>query len=232
MIIIYAFIFNILSQTSGDSIHHFVLSVQDIAMRHLSPKDVLVVSHSSGSQQISTGSIKLVGSDSSELGSVDIGLDILLEKLAEALNEVQEWPLLNFALYDVSGEIGISKSKLGTYIILSAQQTHAEAVSDVISQIEKLRNNWEWNPRAKFVIIILKINDIDMKEVAADIFIKLWKFNAIDVIIVMSSTNNSQLAKYMSVIDIYTWFPYNRLGRCADVKEAVLLDSWVLDNRG
>ena len=57
------------------------------------------------------------------------------------------------------------------YVLLSSCQELKAVEQDIREQVTEFRNIWEWKPRAKLVILLEGIRDINAKFLAEDIFV-------------------------------------------------------------
>jgi RNA processing factor Prp31 len=73
----------------------------------------------------------------------------LRQLILEELNKIGAWSLLSFNANNDFEETP-SRTK-------SSCQDYEDIVKDVGHQIKKLRYKWEWNPRAKFVVLVSEI---------------------------------------------------------------------------
>lgn len=230
------FITCVIEQTSGDLHLQLVQSLCDVATRHFTPAHTLVFSHSTPTHTLTVSRDifpynntiqKTQENGFSELRSTKD----LWQMILEEFNKIEEWSLLYFDLNDGFEEPVPSTSKHEGYVLLSGYQRHKDVVKDIGHQLTKLKNNWEWNPRAKFVILVLELRDVDAKLLAADIFAELWMSRVVDSVVLIPTTNKDTTTGAVNVLDTYIWFPYHPAGKCPDVKDAVLWDQWVFDNK-
>jgi hypothetical protein len=150
--------------------------------------------------------------------------------ILEEFNKIEEWPLLYSDVNNGLEQPMCSNSKHEGYVLLSGYQLHKDVVQDIGHQLRKLKTSWEWNPRAKFVVLVTETRAVDAKLLAADIFAELWSSRVVDSDVLIP-TNEYATTDTVNVLDAYTWFPYHPAGQCPDVKGAVLWDQWVLDNK-
>jgi hypothetical protein len=155
----------------------------------------------------------------------------LWQMVLKEFNTIEEWSLLSFGLSNGIKEPMLSNSKYEGYVLLTEFQRHADVVKDVGHQLTKLKNSWEWNPRAKFVIIVMDIHNIDVKLLAADIFAELWISRIVNSVVLIPTTNKHTTADTVNVLNAYIWFPYHPRGQCPHIKDALLWDQWVLDTK-
>jgi hypothetical protein len=156
------------------------------------------------------------------------------KELLEDLHESDKWSL-SLRSHNNSDKTYILPRKHGSYIIISQYHRYEAVVKDISNQIKKLSNTWDWNPRAKFAILVTGIHkqEKSIEQFATGIFADLWLHRVINVVIMVPILNvRSNVMGTVPTLQLYTWFPYHPPGRCADVREAVLLDQWVVDSKG
>jgi len=148
--------------------------------------------------------------------------------LAE-LNKIVAWPLLSFDANNEMEQTAPSSSTCAGYVLLSSCQDRKAVVHDIRQQVTKLRNVWEWNPRAKFVILLKGIRDINAKFLAEDIFAELWTSGVVNSVVLIPTLDTHTATGTMSIMDAYIWLPHLLVGKCTHVKDAFLQNRWVLD---
>lgn len=119
--------------------------------------------------------------------------------------------------------------KHGSYVLTTAYLCRGryEALLDVREQIQRLASYSAWNPRCRFVLILVEQgNNCDTKETVEELLNELWKWKIINILILVKENSDS--------LNIYSWFPYEPpSGVCGQMMESVLLDTWVSnDNSG
>ncbi|KAJ9587503.1 hypothetical protein L9F63_028244 [Diploptera punctata] len=124
-------------------------------------------------------------------------------------------------------------SKHGNYVILTYGQTPDEVMDDMLNKIQHLSYYAAWNPRAKFLVVVLiTTNNYNASEIATNFLREMiwWKILHSTVLIKDPNNNfnngytlDSRLA---GKFDFYTWFPYQSKDKCLNVEDVVLLDSW------
>lgn len=227
------FILCLIEKTSGGLYLQLVNSLCDIATRHFTPSNTIVLSHNIPVDNLSASrnifpdyyTFERVQENSfSELRSV---VD-LWHMILEEFNKIEEWTLLSFSANDGLEDQVPSNNNDG-YVLLSGYHLHKDVMKDIGHHLQKLKHNWGWNPRAKFVILATEISDTDAKMLATDIFAELWMSRVVDSVVLIPTTNK-YTTDTVNVLDAYIWFPYHPAGQCPDIKEAVLWDQWVLNN--
>jgi hypothetical protein len=130
--------------------------------------------------------------------------------------------------------------KMDNYIIFLWSGGDEDVVMDNLNdQMEELKKRGAWNSRGKFLVVIGE-HLADVTGVALKIMKELWEYYRIlNVLVLISQTRNMTSAAEVhnrnaetSIFDLYTWFPYQSEVKCADVEEAVLIDSWVIEDGG
>ncbi|KAJ9578814.1 hypothetical protein L9F63_004964 [Diploptera punctata] len=104
-------------------------------------------------------------------------------------------------------------SKHGNYVILTYGQTPDEVMDDMLNKIQHLSYYAAWNPRAKFLVVVLiTTNNYNASEIATNFLREMiwWK--------ILHST--------LVNLTFNTWFPYQSKDKCLNVEDVVLLDSW------
>ncbi|GFG32739.1 hypothetical protein Cfor_12152 [Coptotermes formosanus] len=219
--------------------------LHDIAVRHFTPGHILVVSYNTPARSVSvslnTPSRNLVlspGRNTSEkvqeysFSGVNSAED-LGQLILEELNKIEAWSLLSFnAKYDFR-ETSLSRSNYEGYILLSSCLDYEDVVRDIGHQVKKLRNTWKWNPRAKFVILVTGVREVNAKLIAEDIVAQLWTSRIVNsVVLIPAQDTHLATTGVVSILDAYVWFPYRPSGKCPHDKDVALYDRWVSDIRG
>jgi hypothetical protein len=141
-----------------------------------------------------------------------------------------------------------SNPKPDSYLLLTPSWSNHETdiVQSVKSQLEQLSSYPGWNPRARFVVIVMSVSfKYNAEELSQRILVELWKRKVLNSIVLIPLTNTSQsevaadtrtradgLEMDAPLLGIYTWFPYRGPNRCSVVDEAVLLDMWLMAGEG
>jgi hypothetical protein len=168
--------------------------------------------------------------DSTDIFSYVQSSEHLRGMIMAEVNKMETWPLLNFDANRDFEHMSSSSTKHGAYILLSSCQDQADVVKDIGNQVKKLRKNWEWNPRAKFIILVGRIRYMNAKYLAEDIFGEMWASKVVNSVILIPTTDKQVSTNTVYMLDAYIWFPYQPKGNCARVKHAVLQDRWVQDS--
>jgi hypothetical protein len=108
------------------------------------------------------------------------------------------------------------------YIISVSKGT--DFLNRQLKSLSSYRN--AWNSRARFLIIVHEVLS-DPGHTAKEILKELRNFNVYNVIVLTPSRGG------LRALDLYTWFPYQLpSGQCGDVKDAVVLDQWIMEGNG
>jgi hypothetical protein len=156
----------------------------------------------------------------------------LRQLILEELNKIEAWTILSFNANNDIKETSPSRSNYEGYILLSSCQDYEDVVKDVGQQVKKLRNTWEWNPRAKFVILVLAIRGVRTKRLAEDIVAELWASKIVNSVVLIPSLDTNMSTDPVNILDSYVWFPYHPTGKCPHDTYVTLPDRWVWDVRG
>jgi hypothetical protein len=219
-----------LVQMSLEVHHHMLQCLHATAIRHFTPSDLHVAYDTTRFPEKQSRALGMKG----EKITIPYLETDFWKELLEDLHESEKWSL-SLQSRNNSDKDEISPRKHGNYIIISQYRRYEAAVKDISNQIKKLSNTWDWNPRAKFAILVAGIHEQEnaTEQLAADIFADLWLrrvMNAVVMVPVLSVRNNA--TGTAPALQLYTWFPYHPPGRCADVRDAHLLDRWVVDSKG
>lgn len=98
-------------------------------------------------------------------------------------------------------------------------------------QMKKFRNNYEWNPRAKFVILVTEIRHVNAKLPAEDISAELWTSRVVNSVVLIPALDTHLATGTVNTLDVYISFPYQPTLQCSQVKDVVLQDRWILGSR-
>ena len=211
----------IMVQTSCEVQRHVLQCLNEISLRYFPSAHPLVVAYHN--YELKENQSTMFGED------IHLETDIR-EKLIQDLHESEKWSLLVY-LNEAMMKYQTPHNKHGSYIIIL--NNYQRVVRDVSVLMNKLTNDWDWNPRAQFVIVVIQKEEEEnsAEHLAAGIFSQMWKWRVVNAVLI-SALGPQDARDTIPVLDVYTWFPYQPPGRCADVKDAVLLDRWVVDRKG
>ena len=144
------------------------------------------------------------------------GEDGQTKSFLEAIHLLELWPL------QVTGPSKTSVSrpkeqKISSYIIFTRN------VKDITVQAKMLYARSSWDSRGLFLIVVTdKVPNSE--ELALSIIRVLWEIGrGYNVLVVVQQDD---------LLNLYTWFPYSSHDNCADVKNVVLLNQWVMEGEG
>ncbi|XP_069674774.1 glutamate receptor ionotropic, kainate glr-3-like [Periplaneta americana] len=162
------------------------------------------------------------------------------ESLTVILEDLFDTEKYSLAIWSNDGvhKKRITGSKYDGYVIVSHCQHYDDVVEGISNQVKEMRRYEDWNPRAKFIVILTEIwtdalEEYSTKKLSERILGVLWKwqvFNAITVVEAdwQDSTNvQNTSVNSTPIFNVYTWFPYYPVGRCGDFVDAVLVDQWI-----
>ena len=219
-------------------------SVRDIALRHFTPGHILIVSYNIPAHSVDVSrdtrsrslvvppyhytNQKIQKDSSNSAHSIEDLRQLILEKL----NKIGAWSLLSFNANNDLKETWPSRSYYEGYVLLSSCRDYEDVVKDIGHQVKKLRNAWEWNPRAKFVVLVLEIRDVNAKRLAEDIVAELWTSKILNSVVLIPLLDTHLATDPVNILDVYVWFPYHPTGKCPHDKHVTLHDRWVWNVRG
>jgi hypothetical protein len=137
--------------------------------------------------------------------------------LMKAIYQTEKWPLLVLEAQNETPKLQNTPIKHGSYMLLV--QEDESAVEEVKFQMQKLKTNIGWNPRAKYIVMILQTVITPNNTLAKDILSELWHSKVVNAVVLRQTS--------VSKLNIYTSFPYHPRGRCGDIRDVVLLDSCI-----
>ena len=237
------FIWFVIVQTSGHLPFQMAQSVLDIAVRHFIPGHILVVCYNTPAHSVDVP--RDIASRSQVASSVHYthqkmqkysfnsahSTDDLRQLILEELNKIEAWSILSFNANNDFKQKSPSRGNYEGYVLLSSCQDYEDVVKEVRHQVKKLRNMWEWNPRAKFVVLVLTIRNVNTKRLAEGIVAELWTSKVVNSVVLIPLLDTNVSTDPMNVLDAYIWFPYHPTGKCPHDTYVTLHDRWVWDVR-
>ncbi|PSN38746.1 hypothetical protein C0J52_16959 [Blattella germanica] len=125
--------------------------------------------------------------------------------------------------YDYNEDNDSDTELHGSYIIESEAQNYQDTLLDIKRQVLQLKMRRTWNPRARFVLLLLNYQ-LDAKIMCSDIFTLLWKWKVVNIVILVPSYDS--INSSISMLNIYSWFPYESFGNCGKNTDASLINIW------
>ena len=237
------FIMCVAVQTSGHTYLQMVQGVRDIMTRHVTPGHTLIVSYNTpahnqlGSRNAPAHALCFsAGQNTNRKGCLHFSSDLpstedMVQLILKEFNKIEAWSLLSFDAKHDCKEMLPSSSKYEGYVLFSLRQDREDVVKDIRHQVKKLRNNWEWNPRAKFVILVAEMRHVNAKLLAEDISAELWTSRVVNSVVLIPALDTHLATGTANTLDAYVCFPYQPRVQCPQVKEVILQDRWILDSR-
>ncbi|GFG31330.1 hypothetical protein Cfor_12889 [Coptotermes formosanus] len=218
-------------QTSAHIRLQMVQCLGDIVTRHVTPGHTLIVSYNTPAHTLHFSAGQSINRNGrcfiSDLHSAEDMVQLILEEL----NKMAARSLLSFDAKNDWKEMLPSGSKYEAYVLLSSRQDHEDVVKDIGHQVKKLRNTWEWNPRAKFVIFLIEIRHVNAKLLAEDISAELWTSRVVNSVVLIPALDTHMATHTVSILEAYVCLPYQLTAQCPEIKKAVLQDRWIFDSR-
>jgi hypothetical protein len=146
-------------------------------------------------------------------------------------NKIEAWSLLSLDAKHDCKEMLSSSTKHEGYVLLSTRQDHEDVMKDIRHQVKKLRNNWEWNPRAKLVILVTEIRYVNAKLLAEVTSVELWTQRVVNSVVLIPALDTHLATDTANMLDAYICLPYQPTVQCPQVKHVVLQDRWIMDSR-
>jgi len=107
--------------------------------------------------------------------------------------------------------------KISSYIIFT------RSVEDITVQAEMMHARSSWDSRGLF-LIVFTVKVTNSEELAISVIRELWQIGrGYNVVVVVQQDD---------LLNLYTWFPYSSQDNCADVKNVVLINQWVMEGEG
>ncbi|KAJ9591269.1 hypothetical protein L9F63_002202 [Diploptera punctata] len=140
----------------------------------------------------------------------------LMENILRNINSRIQWSLIVGDLIKESPDVILGKNYDYLIILRSVNETN-DMLDSLETQVLNLRSSSSWNPRNKFVILVIGYFT-EHGEVPLILMDFLWKSsNLVNIVI---------LIQKVGFMDVYTWFPYAR-NQCGTVEEVTILDKCV-----
>jgi hypothetical protein len=131
--------------------------------------------------------------------------------------------------------------KMDNYIIITWSGGELDNVTDNLNdQMMRLKESTSWNNRAKFLLVVAGCLTEDSGQKVFRIVKEMWKsYRILNILLLVPHVSRTSSATdtikgniETSTYGLYTWFPYQSEVKCADVEDVVLIDRWVLENKG
>lgn len=217
----------VLSQTYGELQHQLLESVQDIVVRHFPPVCTLVVSYDTALDFYEVIAARRTNTLHPE-DKCKCGNDLNIHSaLLRRLHRHEKWPL------SVYGPTYGNKQedRHGGYIILVQG---VEVIKQIRNQLTKLKATTGWNSRGYFVIVVMgDLNYILGNVLPNEILTEFWSKKLANVIVLLPAlSDGTENNNPVTVLEVYTLFPYRSTSDCVNVTHASPVDVWVRNNSG
>lgn len=210
-----------------------LLSVTDVIRQHFTPGRSVLVTLPGSTGNVTRNSPTKMFLEEDELKMFDV--------LLKNVNELTCWPLHVFrCCYNTKGTMPYNDKLYHSYIIFIRSETGDDDSANIISQLKYLKEIMLLNSRARYLLIVTSQTPDTPSDVAFRILNAAWKYMIVDVILMVQSVslnrNSSNLLTsnevIVSVIDVFTFFPYAKEQNCSNVKSVMLLDRFFPNDTG
>jgi hypothetical protein len=208
------------------------LHVTNIMQRHFTHGRTVLFLLPETSQEVSGDTVSSVISDDGYMET----MDIVLQKI----NDETGWPLR--VLRPCTSDNATTFTKIEIYlncIILIRSEENDGTTKNLVNQLQFLKNSFLFNPKAHFLFVITSRTTDIPSDLAFKILSASWKFMIGDVLLMVWSSylnqNSANLSTSndnvnVSLINLFTLFPYARENNCSDVKSVFLLATILLSD--
>ncbi|PSN36243.1 Ionotropic receptor 203 [Blattella germanica] len=156
--------------------------------------------------------------------------------LLDSLFLMEKYVLLSERMGERKIKLDIKHLNYDGYILLSELEDPRAVYEDLKERVETMRHFIDWNPKAKFIILISQKFELSGKEntkyiLASDIFSEFWRLKIVNVVIIFLSDitrEDNSVVDYISLLDVYSWFPFKPVEHCGRVIDPILVDRWIL----
>ena len=202
--------------------HELASCITTIIQSHFKPDESIAVSLPNTEEfEKQNNSLKL------PLHADDIDI---ASKILQDINENTQSKIQIFGQMETDLTIlDVNIVKPRSYINFVQTKEEEEIIESLEDQLNVFQDNENWNSRAKFLIVIMKL-DIEIREkLALDVAILLQEsFSIYNAVILIPrgemKQNEYSEKKVHIIIEIYSWFPFESKN-CGHVKEIILIDT-------
>jgi hypothetical protein len=226
-----------LMQTFGSTQTHLAKCIRDIALRNFAPGETVVISKSHY-EQSNNGrhQRRLLMVTDGAFNPRSVEPDVYTSTLEE-LHRLEKW-LLRGTCEEVKHG---TPSKYSGYIILLQAE---DLIQDMRNQLLSLKNMRDWNPRAKYVVVVTHCCFLSKKQSDSveDILTELWNWNILNVIVLIptqtpqlqsnwnkvnrkSSKKSASEESFTPIFEVFARFP----NTCCQATNATLINTWISD---
>ncbi|PNF20713.1 hypothetical protein B7P43_G17654 [Cryptotermes secundus] len=157
-----------------------------------------------------------------------------------ALNDMTRWPILVFTSDILADETSEEVIIPHSYIIFLWPQQDERIYDTIKTQMQDQQQNPSWNPRAKFLVVVIGHDSEPHMSVARHICEILWEVSKIcNVVVLIPSSHEPSTMSFtprmqmegIKTFDLYTFFPYTA-ENCGKVTDVIVIDEWLLQKNG
>jgi hypothetical protein len=130
----------------------------------------------------------------------------------------------------------------GNYLMFLMPKRGDDAMGNLITQLQILKENFLLNSRAQFLFVVTSRTTDIPSDLAFRILNLTWKYMIANALLMISSPSyshqkvsndvTSNIKANTPVINLYTLSPYSREQNCSDVKNITVLDKFYLNVKG
>jgi len=216
---------------TGDQ-RHMVLCLGSITRKHFTQGHATLVSFPEEGRGTSQRTLKQFGTDS----HVSLLYHILQEMHQDMLWQITTASLRSMSLVITHDDFW----KMENYVIFTWSGEQDSAMDNLGYQVDELKKRSSWNNRAKFLVVVAENLREEASQVAFKIMKELWEvYRVLNVVVLIPQTRHMALGTaktdqntMTSIIDLYTWFPYQSEVKCANIDDVVLIDRWIVEDEG
>jgi hypothetical protein len=230
-----------LMQTFGSTQTHLAKCLRDIALQNFAPGETVVISKSHY-EQSNNGQHqrRLLTVTDGVFNPTSVEPDFYTSALEE-LHRLKQWPLQLCSTCE--GVKHGTPSKHSGYIFLLQAQ---DLIQDMRNQLLSLKDMPDWNPRAKYIVVVTHCCFLSKKQSDSveDILTELWNWNILNVIALIptqtpqlqsnwnkvhrnSSKKSASEESFIPIFEVFARFSNTILNTCGQVTKATLINKWV-----
>jgi hypothetical protein len=209
------------------------LSVSGVIRRYFTPGRTLLFLLPENGTNVTRDSAAEIQADE-DFKIVDVVLERVNEEIRWSLHVLRSGSVPTEVMYDIE-EI------YNSYVIFITSERGDDIMSNIITQLEFLKENVLLNSRAQFLFVVISRKTDISSDLAFRILNLSWKYLITDALLMISSSYSDQngntdftssTKENVSVINFYTLFPYSREQNCSDVKKITFLGKVSLNAKG
>jgi hypothetical protein len=211
------------------------LNVVSVMRRHFTPGRTVLVILPGASHEVAGDTMSSIISDDDYL----MMLDIVLQKIND---EKTRWVFRLLRPSSAENTTALNNIEIyHSYIIFIRPEQNDGVEKNLINNLRYLKNSFLLNPRAQFIFVVTSHTPDMSSDLAFRILNASWKLMILDVVLMIwSAYLNKNKANLLtssenvnvSLINVFTLFPYSSENNCSDVKSVVQLRTIFLNDSG